>query len=340
MQKTVKYSVFFLLTLISFYCCKPKNHLNIDISQIKTTQNFFRMEKDLFINTDSLLDKSAWLEDKYGEFFKIFTHKMINIGGPKTDGFDTLLKQFRTDTMLIGVSEKVNTVFNNFTPIQNKIENAFKRYKYYFPKKNIPEIYTCISGFNQNIVISTNILGISLDKYLGETGRRYYSGLMTAMYKQKNMIPEKLPSDVMLGWAFTEFAYNDSVDNLLSQMIYHGKIMYFVDAMLPQTPDTLKIGYTKNQLDFCKNSEPGFWTFFVEQKLLYRTEEIVKRRYIKDAPYTSDFTANSPGKTGVWIGWQIIRQYMKNNPEVTVDELMANNNYQEILNQSNYSPSY
>ncbi|MCL3779638.1 hypothetical protein EMN47_04455 [Prolixibacteraceae bacterium JC049] len=338
MQSMIRH-ISLIILVISIFSCQKKP-LNIDISTIETNQSFFRMEKDLFQSPDSLLDKSAWLEEKYNEFFKIFTSEMIRIGTPSDSLYPILLKKFRTDTMITEVAQKVDSVFKDFTPIQNKITDAFKRYKYHFPNKTVPNIYTCISGFNQNIVISTDILAVSLDKYLGKAGKKFYSGLMTPLYKQKNMIPEKVPADAMLGWAYTEFAYNDSVDNLLSQMIYHGKIMYFIDAMLPNTPDTLKMGYTAQQLQFCKNSEPDFWTYFIEQKLLYKTEATIKRRYIKNSPYTSDFTSKSPGRTGVWIGWQIVRQYMKNNPQITVKELMNNHNYQKILNQSGYSPQY
>jgi hypothetical protein len=41
--------------------------------------------------------------------------------------------------------------------------------------------------------------------------------------------------------------------NIISQ----GKLMYFVDAMLPDMHDSLKIGYTAAQLKWCQNNEPA-----------------------------------------------------------------------------------
>jgi len=63
-------------------------------------------------------------------------------------------------------------------------------------------------------------------------------------------------------------------------------------------------------------------------------------RFIGPAPFTSSFTNDSPGRTGSWLGWQIVRKYMKKNPEITLPELMKDDDYQKILNDSGYSPEY
>ena len=38
----------------------------------------------------------------------------------------------------------------------------------------------------------------------------------------------------MMAWATQIYPYNDSVDNVLSRMIYHGQLTWFVDAMYPE----------------------------------------------------------------------------------------------------------
>jgi uncharacterized protein YjaZ len=121
-------------------------------------------------------------------------------------------------------------------------------------------------------------------------------------------------------------------------MIQEGKIMYFVDATLPDMHDTLKIGFTKRQLDFCKKSEAMMWTYLAEHKQLYTTDRMSIKRYMDDGPFTASFTNDSPARTGVWLGWQIVRSYMKQHPETTVADLMNNQDFQAILNQSGYQP--
>jgi hypothetical protein len=80
------------------------------------------------------------------------------------------------------------------------------------------------------------------------------------------------------------------------------------------------------------------WNYLVENKLLFSTKQMDIVRYIGDGPATNGFPVGSPARTGAWLGWRIIRNYMKKNPEVTLPELMANKNYQGILNASAYAP--
>ena len=76
----------------------------------------------------------------------------------------------------------------------------------------------------------------------------------------------------------------------------------------------------------------------IEKKHLFSTDLMVVKRYIDESPFTKSFSAESPGRTGIWIGWQIVRNYMKNNPDVSLQDLIENSNYQEILNKSKYNP--
>ncbi len=152
------------------------------------------------------------------------------------------------------------------------------------------------------------------------------------------MHKEKIPSDVAYAWGITEFEATNKATNLLGNMIHQGKLMYFVDALLPEMEDSLKIGYTSNQLEWCKKNEAQMWLTLVENKMLYSSKRMDIIRYINDAPYTNGFPIESPGRTGIWIGWQIVRQYMNKHPEITLPQLMQNSDYQGILNASGYFP--
>ena len=55
-------------------------------------------------------------------------------------------------------------------------------------------------------------------------------------------------------------------------MVDKGKRLYILDKLLPQTPDSLKIGYTANQLKGADKNEGLIWNFFVENNLLYETD--------------------------------------------------------------------
>ena len=296
---------------------------------------FKHFEKDL---ANSRIDSAQvyFLKEKYGDFFEIFTRRMIWIGGPEEEDFISNLQKFTEDTLIRDLNSLVGEKIE-LEKLEKDLEKAFQYYKYYFSEKEVPKIVSCISGFNQSVVTSENLIGISFDKFLG-SDCSYYPQLGLPEYKRRRMNPENILPETMMAWGITEFPKNDNSSNLLSDIIYHGKLMYFVDAMLPDLNDSLKIGYSKKQLDFCINSEESMWAFLAEHRLLYSSQRMDVKRYIDDAPFTNSFTNESPGRTGVWLGWRIVRAYMKKNPEVSLSQLMQNQHYQEILNKSGYHP--
>ena len=330
----MKQLIFFILIVTACFSCS-RNPLKVDISAISIDFSIDHFETDLLSNpVDSGTVKM--LDEKYGEFFKIFTYRMIWIGGMDEESFIPGLQKFVADTLIENLNNLVSAKINT-EDLDDELKNAFRYYQYYFPEKHVPRVVSCISGFNQSIVTANNLIGISLDKFLGRDCS-YYAQLGLPEYKRRRMNPENIVPETMMAWATTEFPKNDNSSNLLSNIIFQGKMMYFVDAMLPDLADTLKIGFTKKQLDFCKTSEPGMWAFLAEHKLLFSSQRMDVKRYIDDAPYTNSFTNESPGRTGVWIGCQIVRAYMKKNPEVSLPQLLQNQNYQEILNKSGYQP--
>src|SRR5690606_28684937 len=109
-----------------------------------------------------------------------------------------------------------------------------------------------ISGFNQSVVTAENVIGISLDKYLGRDFGYYRLLNSTPQYKIMNMYKEKIVSDVAYAWGITEFEHTNKSTTLLDNMVHYGKLMYFVDALLPEMDDSLKIGYTDLQMKWCR----------------------------------------------------------------------------------------
>ncbi|MDX9881959.1 MAG: hypothetical protein RBS73_07815 [Prolixibacteraceae bacterium] len=328
-----KHIAFVLLLLFGISC--SRNPLKVDVSDIVLDLKIDHFEKDL---ASSPVDpaKIDFLKNKYGVFFEIFTRKMIRIGGPEEEDFIDNIERFTTDTLIVKLNKLVAEKIDP-GKLQSGLEKAFKHYKYYFPVKEVPRIVNCVSGFNQSIVTDDQLIGISLDKFLGKDCL-YYLQLGLPEYRRRRMNPENIVPETMMAWAVTEFPKNDNSSNLLSNIIYQGKLMYFLDAMLPSLHDSLKIGYTKKQLDFCIENEPGMWAFLIEHKLLFSSRRMDVKRYIDDGPFTNSFTNESPGRTGVWLGWQIVRAYMKKNPEVGLPQLMQDQNHQEIFRKSGYQP--
>jgi gliding motility-associated lipoprotein GldB len=329
--------IVFILSLIVLMASCTRNPLKVNVSNVSIDLKIRHLDSYLLKQNQGQMKAAIPVMKRwYGDFFDIFTYRMIAIGGAEQPNFPELLYSFVSDTLIrkleVNVAQNVDTV-----QLRKELETAFKHYKYYFPEKEIPIVYTCISGFNQSVVISDKLIGVSLDKYMG-AGSPFYKQLDLPAYRRKNMHPEKMVPDMMQAWADAEWPRPDKDNSLLSQMIQQGKILYFMDAMLPELNDTLKIGFSEKQLEFCRKNESQMWTYLAEHKMLFTTDRMSIKRFIDDGPYTAAFSGESPARTGVWIGWQIVRSYMKQKKDTKLSNLMNNTDYQSILNSSGYQP--
>jgi hypothetical protein len=180
-------------------------------------------------------------------------------------------------------------------------------------------------------------IGVSMEQYMG-SNCIFYQYLGIPEYKQANMYPNKMVADIFYAFAASLYPYKAVSNNLLSNMMYEGKLLYFAEAMCRDLPDTVLIGYPREKLRWCKANEATMWAYLIEHRMLYSSDRILLRKFLGDAPFTNDFSSESPGRAAAWLGWQIIRSYMNKNKQVTLPEMMALDNYQEILSQSGYHP--
>ena len=74
------------------------------------------------------------------------------------------------------------------------------------------------------------------------------------------------------------------------------------------------------------------------QNHIFSTDLMTMNKYINDAPFTSTISQESPGRLGIWVGWQIVNEYMKKNSDISLKELIQSTDYQNILTQSEYNP--
>jgi len=327
-----------LLTSLIIWGCLSERKMKPDVSNSNVSVNFYRFDKDLFsINSDSLYYYIPRLEEKYGNFFTLFTNYVINIGGSSHRDFSTYLNAFINDGMILGLYDECLEVFKEDFPHKQVLEDAFKYLNFYIPNCKIPNVYYYVSGYNQSIITDFEILGISLDKYLGVDHKNYYR-LGLPSYQINRMNYDMIPFDALTAWLSTEFQMDEIPQTLLEAMIFNGKILYLLDLILPDEEIHNIFLYNKEQFNWCKKNEKKMWTYFIEEKKLFISDRMDIRRFTEDAPFTTPFSRNSPPRTANWVGWRIVSEYMRRNPLLSVEELMNETDAQKILIESKYNP--
>jgi hypothetical protein len=330
---------FLVLCLSLLLSCKS-DHYRINTSSVSVNIEIKRLEQDLF-DTDpgQIFAKIPALKEEYSDFLQIFSY-VINAGNINDSSFADLLFGFCTDKLNNEVYASVMQHYPDINSIKSELEDAFRHYKWYFHDKKVPAVYTCITGFNNSIITSDSVLGIGLERYLGRDCE-YYPRLEIYRYLAAKMNSWNIVPDCMFGWAATEWDFASMkypVDNALTEIIHEGKLKYFEKCMLPRVNDTILFGFTANQMKFCRNNESQMWQYLIGNDLLFSTDQFIIRKLTGEAPFTSYFTNESPGRASVWLGFRIVESYMIKNKNVSLNELMDNTDVQGILGGAKYDP--
>ena len=315
-----------------------ENTLEVDLSGIEAPVAVERFDRDLFeIGPDSLEQAVGTLYERYGDFFDVFNVHVIGIGPASARHYPSYLSMFINDPTNREVYDYTSGIFAGMEEINTTLSEGFRHYLYHHPDSTLPRVVGYVSRFNQGLFTVSRFVGVGLDQYLG-SDCPYYSQMGTPRYLARRKEPDRIPLDVMAAWARQVYIYNDSVDNVLNRMIHRGMMAYFVEAMYPALDDAARMGFTPDQMTWCRNNEEQMWTYLVDEKLLFSTDPMVIRKLIEDAPSTSFFTTESPGRAAVWQGLQIVRAYVKRHPDLTLNQVLSIRDYQTVLRESRYNP--
>ncbi|WP_298892271.1 gliding motility lipoprotein GldB [uncultured Psychroserpens sp.] len=309
------------LILISFFSCKNEDALENEISKIETNIVIERFDR-AFANTKS--DQLGTLKKAFPFLFSKRTPDSIWINRMN----DTIQKELHQAT---------HVTFGDFKEESNDIEALFQHLKYYDKAFSEPKVVTLTNfvKYREKLIVTDTIVLIAIDNYLG-SNHEFYSGI--PKYLAENMRPSQIVVDLAKAYSEKQI-FQSQKRTLLDEMVFFGKQLYFKDKMIPFKTDAEKIGYRPDQLEFAKLNENVIWTEFVEKEMLYNTDSSLSARFIADAPFSKfylELDSQTPGRLGQYIGWQIVRAYMKNN-DVSLQQMLQTD-AAEIFNKSNYKP--
>ena len=292
----------------------------------------------LAVRPDSVKQDIEQLYANYELFMPIFVEGILGIPTEDTAYLCEMYAQFLTDTVM-GFAQTNTTaqeLFTNVDSLQEALNTGFSRLHFLYPEWEIPTLYLFVSGFNSSVMYYENIMGVGVDMYLG-SDYPYYNQVVYD-YQKQTMRKACVAGDVLSMYLAYNIPYNSKYNRLLEQMIFRGKQLFLLAQLLPNEPVWEVIGYSKEQWDWCEQYEQAIWNRIMQKRDLFKTESNVMSSYMNDGPFTAEVTQDSPGRLGVWVGWRIVDSYMRNNKDVTLRELMNENDAQKILEQSYYKP--
>ncbi len=323
------------ICVLVFLGCTSKDELP-DISGISINLQLIRLEDEFSrCKTEAAVDSFM---NKYPDFALNF-FKYDSVRAPQIrrriahmtsfPEYDTLYQACKRH--VVGIDEA-----------KKELEQALRYIRYYYPNEELPDrIYTFVSGYEPgaDLYEKNGMLVWGLEYCLGaKLPYRPPTQLQIYGYMLERMTPQYLPINYVLSFT-TRINKSDILDNTaLSDMIYYGKAYYFLEKVFPGKPDSLLIGFTDQQVADAEYNLPTIWGHFVKNELLYSTKREVKNRYLDERPKVPEISEECPGRIGRWLGWQIVRSYMRRNPDITLPQLMATTDAKMIFQKSKFRP--
>jgi hypothetical protein len=271
-------------------------------------------------------------------FLYLYATEIMKVDEPGSKMYQDFYTIFHQDTSIARLYAVSQQVFKDVTPLEKKLGDAFYRLSYFLPEIPIPRVYMHLSAYGESIVSAPGILSASIDKYLG-TDYPIYS-LLFQPYQIERMYPEKILSDYLTGWIRSELTPQKLVEKerLLDYLIYEGKILFLLTHVLPDEPLERLISFTPEQLAWCQKNEKKMWQSLIDMKHLYSSDRAVIANYLEEAPRTSYFPEESPGRAIVWTGYRIVESYMKRHPSISIKQLIYSTDAAALLQSSGYRP--
>lgn len=317
-----------VLGLVFFTSCN-RNKFKVDVSGIPEPEVFIHdYGTALFtLNRDSLAQELKLIQKEFGLFLGTV---------PLVDEQLIQLSFYVNDSFLNDLYTTYKTTLPSLKSIEKDLSKAYQHLLFYFPKTQLPEVYAYISGVQDPVIFQDNILVLGVDNYLGADCDTY-ARMGIPRYKMQSMTSQYIVRDALLAMSFDKIITPAADGTILEFMIYEAKKMFFVKSMLPEIEDRILLNYTSEQMDWFSEKESDLWKYYIENELLFKSDYDSYKKYINEAPFTSVLGNNSPPRTGIWLGYQILMAYAENN-DLTLNEILTNPNAQEILNKSKYKP--
>ncbi|MCP4521974.1 MAG: hypothetical protein GY827_09850 [Cytophagales bacterium] len=329
---------FFLFTsllLLLASCSDTESSVSSDeLDAIKIKTRFNRLELKQQEITD--VTKANEFMTQYPSFVNLMLKRSL----PSREMLGKVLIQMANDPQNKQLLEACASDYKDFSDVELAITNAFKYIKYYYPEFGVKEVNTFSGGLTSgyDIAIHDSSIFIGIDHFLVDKEKfrpnpQVFHNYILKSYSRENIA---LKISQLLSQSYN--AYDKQDQTLLANMIFFGKAYYFVKAVNPAMTDATVMEYDKEEWGAAEQHVHIIWEHFLKRELFYTTDRKIISKYVDPRPKTGEVAEACPGRIGQWLGYKIVQSYMQNNPDISLQDLMAEKNSQKIFQKSKFRP--
>ena len=315
-----------------------------DVSGVEVKEVVIERFDTAFFSLDSnrIQPELYRLAERYPWFIQDFVANILG-AGPLSD--TNRLAPLAARQFLVSylpVKDSIEERYRKLDWLEKDLHRGFQFVKYYFPKYHLPQkVVAFIGPFDgPAIAVTPYALAIGLQLFAGKDFSFYLSDKGMDLYPpylSRRFEPAYITTGCMKAIATDILPDNSENKSLIEQMIAKGKYAWLLDQFLPETADSIRTGYTGQQLDWCNKNEGLVWNYFLQNTDLYTVDPDIIKNYIGESPKTLGMPDASPGNIGSWIGRQIVQKYAASHPELGPEQILHTPE-RKIFDEAKYKP--
>jgi len=323
MKKTL---VFWLLPFVLLACREKVDAPDVAGVEMEVTverfdQAFFSMD------TNRLSEELVRIRKQEPTFYVDFMQQVLGLpaNDSSADVRNNLLFFYE------GYRPLYDTLMLAYKPvedIQQSLRTGLQFVRYYFPSyPSKQKLIFFVGPFDApGTALTREGMAVGLQQYAGKDFSFYQSPEGPALfptYISRRFERSYIVVNCMKVLVQELCADPAETGTLIEQMIRRGREAWLLEKFLPHTADSLRMGYTNDQLRWCRANESLIWSYLLNTTDLQTREPEVIQLYLGEAPFTSGLDQDrSPGNLGTWVGRQIVREYVRNHPAISPAELI------------------
>jgi hypothetical protein len=332
------YLLLFCLVALGLFSSCSSDRLDISVPSTQVSISYSRLDLDLgnAKNQKEISEVNKRYLDCCPDMYTFYVRGCLQAGNPEDSLIAEALMQFVQDEYMKKVHQGLKDGFPNLQDNQDRIDNAFRYLKHYFPSGKQPErILFYNSAFTNSVVSSDSEIGVGLERYLGkehpvikDLPEQYFY-----QYIKEKMDVRYLERDIIMSWISANYLGEiDEQGTVAEQLIAWGKLVYLTEGSLPKLDKSTLLRYTESEYEWAEKNEEAFWKFLIEENVLFKREHKFAQNIFQEGPFTPGLPIEekSSPRLGIYLGWKIVKNYMNNTPETSVHDLL-DTDYKQIL---------
>lgn len=309
---------------------REQYHIEVENQEPVTIVRFDSLLTHFNQQEDTLVQRA--IADSVGYFWYAYNSYLLR--GEDAPLFREGVQNFLNDSLISILYADAQDAFADMSAESEALALLSARYQSLFPDKAAPIFQAHVSGLRMPISSIDSLVSISIDCYLGAGYHMYASRYF--QYELPGHERSCIVADAGEVLLRNALKYPRG-GSLLDMMIYEGRLLYLLSALVDDNSALTLLDYTPEQENWCIENEGKIWTTIIEQKDLFTFDNITIRKYTRQAPFTAPVSQDSPGRLGCWVGWRIMQSYAQKNNMTPYDIIGDTKSPTEILQLSGYN---